>query len=285
MSRPPAEAEAVRHSLPPSRPRNPDPKNFLESWMASIGQLLQFAAQAVRQVPLAVRLYPSEIFRHAGITIRSNAAVVLGTFALFGAIIGITAGQIFETIGAETYYPSAQAASALRGVGQVVFGWMLAAKVGCGIVAEIGAMRINDEVDAMEVMGIRSVPYLVSTRILATILVIPFLWFASIAVYYFSAFLMAVKTLNILSEGAYQYFLFLFQNTYDLTVGVIWAVFLAVVIIIVACYYGLSARGGPVDVGLKTAQSMLVNLVFISVIAAVLVQVFYGSNVNAPIGN
>lgn len=250
----------------------------------STGSIVRFVLQVLREVPTAIRLYPSEIFRQAGLLVRSNALVVLFVMLMFGALMALTIRFSFMALGIESYLGGGQA-FVTRGVAQVVFGWVVAAKVGCGIVAELGAMRISDEIDAMEVMGVRSLTYLASTRVAATLIVIPFLWIAGMSLEFFFGYLVNVPLLDTVSQGGFVYILFQFQNTADFTFAVIWATVIAVIIVLVACYYGFTAKGGPVGVGRNTAQSMLLNLVLISLTAMVLVQLFYGNSPNVPIGN
>lgn len=168
---------------------------------------------------------------------------------------------------------------------QIVFGWIVAAKIGCGIVAEVGSMRISEEIDALEVMGVPPIPYLVSARVLAGMFAMPLLFIAGMAIYFTSSYLFATELLNTVSPGGFVSTLFLFQNFKDLSLGITWGVTYGLIIIITSSYYGFTARGGPVGVGRNTAQSMLVNLVMISILGMMLIQLFYGDSPNAPIGN
>ena len=250
-----------------------------------VGEFLSFIWQAIREIPLAIRLYPAEIVRHASVLAIQNAAVILFMLFMLGGVLGLTAHFLFSSIGIDSFIAAVASIGGLRGIMQVVFGWIVAAKVGCGIVAEIGAMRISDEIDALEVMGIRSVPYLASTRIVAAMLVLPLLFVTGMAVNFGAAYLFNVGLLDTVSPGGFTYFLFLFQNLRDFTLAIVWATTLGMIIVAVACYFGYTAGGGPVGVGRNTAQSMLVNLVLVSLLGMVLIQLFYGNNPNAPIGN
>jgi phospholipid/cholesterol/gamma-HCH transport system permease protein len=250
-----------------------------------IGDFVEFSGKAFREIPTAIRLYPAEVVRHAADLFRSNALVVLGMLFMMGAVLGLTANFLFESIGIDSYIAAVNSVGGMRGIIQVVFGWVVAAKVGCGIVAELGAMRISEEIDAMEVMGIRSIPYLVSTRLAAGALVMPLLFVSAMSVNFFAGYLFNVRLLDTVSSGGFSYFLFLFQNMRDFIISVVWGTFLGVVILLVASYFGYTAKGGPVGVGRNTAQSMLVNLVLVSMIGMTLVQLFYGNSPNAPIGN
>lgn len=284
-----ASAGANQHAVPPreaSAARNGSPKSgVVRGGVESTGGAVKFAIDMIRQLPSAFRMYPSEVFRHAGLLIRSNSVVVLFMCFMTGALIGLVMHFLFISLGLDSYISATNSVAVMRGVLEVVFGWIIAAKVGCGIVAEIGAMKISDEVDAMEVMGIRSIAYLAGTRVLAGLIVIPGLWVASLSINFVAAYLTNVEFLRTVADGAFMYFLFLFQNVQDFMIALVWGTSVALLTITVGCYYGFTARGGPVGVGRNTAQSMLVNLVLISITAMMFEQLFYGNAPNAPIGN
>ena len=288
---PPAPGEGtVRGGTTPGSGESPRARHnpvavTARSGIETVGEMVQFIAEIIKNVPTAARLYPAEVVRHAGLLIRANSAVILFMMFMLGAVFGLASHFLFSSIGIESYIAAAHTIGGMRGITEVVFGWIIAAKVGCGIVAEIGAMKISEEIDAMEVMGVQSVPYLLSTRLLAGIVVTPFLWVVSLSVNFWAAYLFNAKMLQTASEGAFQYFLYLFQNTQDFMISVTWGTFLMAMVIVIAGYFGYSAKGGPVGVGRNTAQSMLVNLVMISLTALILVQMFYGQAPNAPIGN
>lgn len=246
--------------------------------LESAGELVSFAARAVREMPAAIRLYPSEVFRQAGLFIRSNALVVLFMLFMLGALMGITGSFLFEGIGLDSYVSAINSIPLMRGVIEIVFGWILAAKAGCGIVAEIGAMRISEEIDAMEVMGIRSIPYLVGTRLAAALVVLPFLFVSALVVHFFAAKLFFVDLLNTVSAGGFDNVLFLLQSPRDLMVAMLWGTIVGFIVIVVATYFGYTASGGPVGVGRATAQAMLVNLVLISITALLIAQIFYANS-------
>jgi phospholipid/cholesterol/gamma-HCH transport system permease protein len=269
-------------------PAEPDPADRADARFVApfeqAGELVAFAIRAVREVPVAVRLYPSEVFRQAALLIRSNALVVLFMLFMLGALIGITGTFLFEGIGLESYVSAINGGPLFRGVIQIVFGWILAAKAGCGIVAELGAMRISEEIDAMEVMGIRSIPYLVGTRLAASVLVLPFLFVAALGVHFIAARLFFVDMLDAVSSGGFEYVLFLTHNQRDLAIAVGWATLIGLIVTTVATYYGYTAKGGPVGVGRNTAQAMLVNLVLISVVSMIVAQIFYANELDYVFG-
>jgi phospholipid/cholesterol/gamma-HCH transport system permease protein len=161
---------------------------------------------------------------------------------------------------------------------------MMAAKVGTGIVAELGAMRISEEIDALEVMGINSVTFLCATRLLAAWMVLPFMYLSAIGVGYLASYIAVVKQIGYVSAGGYLLIFWQFQNPTDLLYSVVKGMFMATAIVLVACYYGYNASGGPVGVGTATAKSMVLNLVIVTLIGMLGTQVFWGANPRAPIG-
>lgn len=252
--------------------------------MVEAGALLGFGIDVVKSMPTALRLYPGEVARQCAVLIRSNAMVILFMIFMLGALVGITTSFLFEGVGLESYVGAVPAIPMLRGVIEIVFGWVLAAKYGCGIVAELGAMRISEEIDAMDVMGVRSLPYLVGTKVIASIVVLPTLFVTSLMVFFLSSKVFFVDLLGAVSGGGYDYVLFLLQGPRDLVASTLWGTIVGFVITVVACFYGYNASGGPVGVGRNTAQAMLVNLVLISMIALLLAQIFYANSYGSPIG-
>jgi len=248
------------------------------------GSLLTFGGRAIRDMQVAVRLYPSEVLRQAAQLAASNAPVILFLAAMLGALIGITGAFVLGSVGLDSYVAAIPAVPMMRGTIEVVFGWVLAAKAGCGIVAELGAMRISEEIDAMEVMGVRSVAYLVSTRLVAALLVLPALFVVALGVHFIFCGLTFVGFLQVVSPGGYSNVLFMLQGPRDFAIAVFLATLIGFMISVVACYYGYNAKGGPVGVGRSTAQAMLVSLVLISVTAMIVTQVFYANVLNEAFG-
>ncbi len=122
---------------------------------------------------------------------------------------------------------------------------MLSAKVGTGIVAEIGAARITDEVDALEVMGISSMTFLCATRLFAAIVVFPFLYISAIGVGFFASYLAVVQQIGEVSSGGFFLIFWMFQNPPDFLFSIIKAMAMAFAIVVVGLYYGYTASGGP----------------------------------------
>jgi phospholipid/cholesterol/gamma-HCH transport system permease protein len=145
-------------------------------------------------------------------------------------------------------------------------------------------MRISDEIDALEVMGIESVTFLCATRLLAAWIVLPFMYIGAIGVAYLASYIAVVQQIGYTSAGGYLLIFWQFQNAPDFLYSVIKGMTMATAIVLVACYYGYNASGGPVGVGTATAKSMVLNLILVNLIGALGSQVFWGANPRAPIG-
>jgi phospholipid/cholesterol/gamma-HCH transport system permease protein len=165
-----------------------------------------------------------------------------------------------------------------------MFGYIMAAKVGTGIVAELGAMRVNEEIDALEVMGVRPITFLAATRLLAAWMVLPFIYVAAVGIGFFASWLAVVEQIGDVSSGGYFLIFWMFQNPPDLLFSLIKGMTMATVIVLVGCYYGYTASGGPVGVGTATAKSMVLNIVLVHIIGMMGTLVFWGANPRAPIG-
>jgi phospholipid/cholesterol/gamma-HCH transport system permease protein len=257
------------------------PKNGL----TSAGVMVQFAMRVVREV-LGLRVFTffGEALRQAGMLILSSTIVIWGLVFIIGLQCGIEGAYFNRAIGAPAYAGAFTAWCDLRELIPYAFGYMMAAKVGTGIVAEIGSMRISDEIDALEVMGISSMTFLCATRLLAAWMVLPFMYLAGIGAGFLASYVAVVQQIGEVSSGGYFLVFWQFQNPPDLLYSLIKAMVMATVIVLVGCYYGYNARGGPVGVGTATAKSMVLNIVLVHLIGMLGTQIFWGANPRAPIG-
>jgi phospholipid/cholesterol/gamma-HCH transport system permease protein len=255
-------------------------------WLSSTGEIGGFTGHVARDV-LGLRVFRffGEALRQSGILIVGSTAVIWGLVFFAGlGTCGIEAAYFTEATGTPNYSGVFSAWCNLREAVPYVFGYMLAAKVGTGIVAELGAMRISDEIDALEVMGIDSVTFLCATRLLAAWIVLPFMYIGAIGVAYIASYIAVVQQIGYVSAGGYLLIFWQFQNVPDFLYSLIKGMFMATAIVLVACYYGYNASGGPVGVGTATAKSMVLNLILVNLIGMLGTQVFWGANPRAPIG-
>jgi phospholipid/cholesterol/gamma-HCH transport system permease protein len=254
-------------------------------WLASFGEIARFGGRVMGIVYSGrVLTFFAEALRQGGILILGSAIVIWGLVFINGLTCGIEGAYLTRAQGAPSYAGVFSAWCDLREVLPYSFGYMMAAKVGTGIVAEIGSMRISDEIDALEVMGIQPMIFLAATRLLGAWIVLPLIYLVAIGVSYFASYLAVVEQVGETSKGGYLLIFWMFQNPPDLIFSVIKAMAMATVIVLVGCYYGYTASGGPVGVGTATAKSMLVNVIMIHLIGMMTTLVFWGQNPRAPIG-
>jgi len=254
-------------------------------WLASLGEIARFSGR-VMDLVYSGRVFHffGEALRQAGILILGSAMVIWGLTFILGLQCGIEGAYFSRSVGAPSNAGTFAAWCDLREVIPYAFGYMMAAKVGTGIVAEIGAMRISDEVDALEVMGVNPMIFLCATRLLAAWITLPFIYLVGIGVGFIASYLAVVEQVGEVSAGGYFLIFWMFQNPPDLIFSVIKGMAMATVIVLVGCYYGYTASGGPVGVGTATAKSMVLNIVLVHIIGMMGTLVFWGANPRAPVG-
>ncbi len=251
----------------------------------SFGDIVVFVLQVLRRlVNLRVFKYFGEALRQSGILILSSTLVIWGLVFIIGLQCGIEGAYFNRSVGSPAYAGAFSAWCDLRELVPLCFGYMMAAKVGTGIVAELGSMRISDEIDALEVMGISGVTFLCATRLLGALMVLPFIYVCSIGAGFLASYLAVVQQIGDVSSGGFFLIFWEFQNPPDLLFSLIKAMVMAIIIVLVGCYYGYTASGGPVGVGTATAKSMVFNIVAVHIVGMLGTQLFWGANPRAPIG-
>jgi phospholipid/cholesterol/gamma-HCH transport system permease protein len=254
-------------------------------WIASAGDLAKFCGRTVSDVYGGrVFRFFGEALRQAGLLILSSTLVIWGLCFILGLQCGIEGAYFNRATGVPAYAGVFAAWCDLREIMPYAFGYMMAAKVGTGFVAELGSMRISDEIDALEVMGIDSMTFLAATRLLGAWMVLPFMYIAAVGAGFLASYLAVVQQIGEVSPGGYSLIFWMFQNPPDLIYSVIKGMLMATAIVLVGCYYGYRASGGPVGVGTATAKSMVLNIVLVHLIGMLGTQVFWGANPRAPIG-
>jgi phospholipid/cholesterol/gamma-HCH transport system permease protein len=253
-----------------------------------IGQLAKFTVTGLGQIGWALRRYRKETVRLiAEIGMGTGAmAVVGGTMAIVafvtlsgGALIAIQGFASLGNIGVEAFTGFFAALINVRIGAPVGAGIALAATVGAGATAELGAMRISEEIDALEVMGIKSISYLASTRIVAGLVVIVPLYSLALIM----SFLATQVVPTIIygqSSGTYEHYFRAFLRPEDVFWSIAEVIIIAAVVMITHCYYGYKATGGPVGVGEAVGRSMRFSLVSVEVVIVLATMALYGVNPN-----
>ncbi len=253
-----------------------------------IGEQTLFYGRAIAGVPHAATHFRREIIRLiAEISMGTGAlAMIGGTFAIVGFLTLATGGTIalqgyssLGNIGIEALTGFIAAFINVRITAPVVAGIGLAATFGAGVTAQLGAMRINEEIDALESMAIRSVEYLVSTRLVAGMLAIVPVYAIGIILSFVASRLVVVALFGQ-SGGLYDHYFHTFLNPIDLLWSFLQGVLMALAVLLIHTYYGFFASGGPSGVGVAVGNAVRTSLVVVVSVTLLISLAIYGSNAN-----
>ena len=258
-------------------------KGRIESLLIEVGDLGYFAWDAIRALPY-VPQFASEAFRQASILIRGST-LVIGALVLFIGLTQVNFAYFFlRSAGASDYTGLFSGLTTPRAAVPIMFGYIFAAKVGGGLAAEIGAMRISEEIDAVEAEGVNPMTYLVGTRMAGALIFVPIAVIVALLAGTLGSYLQAIPVLQGISPSSFFHYHWGSQNLLDQFLSFLNLGVQAITIVLVSCYYGYRARGGPTGVGAAVARSLLVNIVLVHVITALFILVFYGLDPRLPIG-
>jgi len=243
----------------------------------------RFYVRCLKALPPALRYRGVILNLISDITIGVGAILfgagmffVIFSMAFFtGTQVGLEGFQGLQQIGAEAFVGLISSFANTREITPLVAGVALAAQVGCGYTAELGAARISEEIDALEVMAVPPMVYLVATRIWAALITMIPLYLAAL----FSSFLATqaiVTKFFELSSGTYTHYFQLFLPATDIFYSLIKAVIFAVVVTLIHCYYGYNASGGPAGVGIATGKAIRMSIVVVVILNLFLSLLMWG---------
>jgi phospholipid/cholesterol/gamma-HCH transport system permease protein len=251
--------------------------------LASLGEQLAFMAKSLGDIVFATRhtgeiaRLISEITLGAGaLIVGAGTAGVIFFMAFFtGTQVGLEGFKGLQLIGAEAFTGFVSAFANTREITPLIAGVTLAAQVGAGFTAELGAMRVNEEIDALEVMAVRPVPYLISTRIIAAFVAITPLYLISLFSSYLATELVVTELLG-LSGGTYQHYFTLFLPPVDVLYSLIKAGVFATAVALIHCYYGFNATGGPAGVGVAVGKAIRSSIVAVNILNLMMSSFMWG---------
>jgi phospholipid/cholesterol/gamma-HCH transport system permease protein len=259
-----------------------EPPRFLAP-LAEAGDIAGFSARAVFYSGGAFK-YFAEILRQMSLLIVGSSLVLLGMMLVIGGECALFFVYVARPLGATDFTGFFAVPCGIREVFPYMFGYVFAAKVGCGLVAEIGSMRISEEIDALESVGIDPMKYIIGTRLIAVVVFAPAVYVIAILVGLFGGWLVSVAQIAELTGSRYYNGYWDSQALADNLVSLLKITSMATAIALVGMYYGFKARGGPVGVGNAVARSMFLNMILVHVIGAFWSQVFYSRGGNFPFG-
>src|SRR5579884_3746200 len=256
----------------------------MQTRLRTLGEIVGFAGKGIVQIPQSTR-FMREVWWYAAFLAIGSTPIALTLTYFTGSECSVEAYYSLSQIGAQSLAGVFNAICDTREITPLFFGFAVGAKVGCGLVAELGTMRVNEEIDALEVTGVPTRTYLVSTRMLACFLVLPFMYLLSLGISYLGSYVVQIFQVpaGTISSGVYGDYFYRFINVQDLAFSTIKAVVFAFLIVCVAVYYGYNVTGGAVGIGKAVAKTMATSLVITVVVNAMLTQVMWGNNPNLPI--
>ncbi len=249
-----------------------------------LGHVLHFVAQVIAGFPPALTKYRSHVVIAFNDVTWGRGSVVVGggiagvliiLGAATGGMVGILGVTSLSTLNLGAMSGLLSALASTREIAPIIAAVGFAAQACCRMTAEIGSMRIAEEIDAIEVQGVRPIPFVVTTRVIAGMLAIVPIYLVALTVSYLSAELVA-SVLYQQSSGAYQHYFHMFVEPMDIVYSVTKVLIITVAVIIAHAYYGFYASGGPEGVGIASGRAIRASLVLIVSLDMVLTILMWG---------
>ena len=255
-----------------------------EANLRQLGAALIFAGRAAAGVPMAVRRYLGEVRRLIGeltlgsgllITFTGTLGVVFAEAVFVGIEVGVEGFQSLNLLGVAPLTGFVSAYANTREIAPLIAAVAIAAQIGCKFTAQLGAQRISEEIDALEVMAVPSLPYLVSTRVVAAFTAVIPLYLVGLFGSY-GATRLTVLVLFHQSLGTYDHYFRLFLAPVDILYSVLKVLVFTLFITVVHTYYGYNAAGGPEGVGRAAARAIRATTVLIASSDVLMTMLFWG---------
>ncbi len=283
----------VRGAGEPAR----EPGWIARAWQATydvlsdLGDQVQFYGKSLVGIPKVMTRYRREVFRLLAEVALGRGALVLvaGTLGIIvfevlavGSVVGLVGYQGLKQVGIQPYVGFLSAYFNTREVAPLVAANALVATVGAGFTAQLGAMRISEEIDAVEVMAIPSIPYLVSTRVIAAFLAVIPLYFVGLIGTYAATQAVSIHYYG-LTAGTYNHYFNLFLPPIDVLYSFAKVLVFSIILTMICCYYGFTAKGGPAGVGVAVGRAVRLSLVIIVIADFFLSLALWGSTTTVRI--
>ncbi len=259
--------------------------------LEGFGGQLSFYFRALAWTPRTIRRYGREIFRlltevsfgtGALAVIGGTLGVMIGMTLFTGLIVGLQGYSALNQLGTAALTGFISAYFNTREVAPLSAGLALSATVGCGFTAQLGAMKISEEIDALEVMGVPSMPYLVTTRVIAGVTAVIPLYAVGLLSSYLASRQITIWLYGQ-SAGTYDHYFTLFLPPEDVFWSFLKVIIFSVLVILSHCYYGYTASGGPAGVGVAVGRAVRTSIVLISVLDFFLSLAIWGATTTVRI--
>lgn len=260
------------------RPPGPIRANLEEA-----GDLAAFSAVALGGLRGAPR-YGSEVLRQAAILVRGTTFFLFVMCGFFGAAASNFFIFLLRSLGAEDFTGALTGLTNTRISVIAMFGYACSAKIGCGLVGELGALKVNEELDAYESEGVDPYRFIVGCRIAGALLFVPVATAVGLLGVVAGSYVVAVPILDAVPSSVFFHLYWQAQSLGDQLYVFLGVLTEAIAIVLVGCFYGFRVSGGPASVGEASARAIVVNLILVHVILGTFVVTFYGTNLGLPIG-
>jgi phospholipid/cholesterol/gamma-HCH transport system permease protein len=280
------------------QPPEPVPPNIAaRAWtvtystLSDLGDQVQFYGKSLAGIPKGLSRYRREVLRLLAEVALGRGALVLvaGTLGIIvfevlavGSVVGLVGYQGLKQVGIQPYVGFLSAYFNTREVAPLVAANALVATVGAGFTAQLGAMRISEEIDAVEVMAIPSIPFLVSTRVIAAFLAVIPLYFVGLIGTYAGTQFVSIHYYG-LTGGTYNHYFNLFLPPIDVLYSFLKVLVFSIILTMICCYYGFTAKGGPAGVGVAVGRAVRLSLVIIVIADFFLSLALWGSTTTVRI--
>ncbi|ACY99874.1 MULTISPECIES: MlaE family ABC transporter permease [Thermomonospora] len=255
------------------------------------GHQLSFYARAFAWTLRVLRRYRTEVARllaevslgTGGLAVIGGSVAIVGFMTFFtGSQVGLQGYNSLNQIGTAAYTGFVSSYFNTRELAPLVSALALSATVGCGFTAQLGAMRISDEIDALEVMAVPTVPFLVTTRLLAGMIAVIPLYVVGLLASYLATRLI-VTVFYGQSTGTYDHYFNLFLPPYDILWSFGKVIVFAILVMLIHCYYGFHASGGPAGVGVAVGRAVRTSIVVINLADLFLGMAIWGATTTVRI--
>lgn len=279
---------SVKVTFPQRFPRLSRTLNGWHSGWTGVGEQTQFYGRTLKSIADVLVHYKTELIRLiAQMSLGAGALAVIGGTVVIvgfltistGALVAVQGYNQFAQIGVEALTGFASAYFNVRLIAPLTAAIAMAATIGAGSTAQLGAMRINEEIDALEVMGVRSLAYLASSRVLAGVIVVIPLYCVAVLMSFLAA-RFGTTFIYGQSTGVYDHYFRTFLIPTDIIWSFLQAVATAVVIMLVHTYYGFTASGGPAGVGEAVGRATRTSLVVAVFVTLLVTLAIYGKSGN-----
>ena len=247
---------------------------FLD-FLAVVGRLASFAARGVA-AGLRGPWYGRQILRML-VEIGFYSLPVIGLTAIFtGAVLALQSYSGFSRFSAESSIAVVVVLSITRELGPVLAGLMVAGRIGASFAAEIGTMRVTEQVDALQTLSTSPFKYLVFPRLLAGTLMLPVLVLIADIIGVFGGYMVSVHKLGF-AAGPYLHSSFEYLEVRDVVSGLVKAAVFGFIVSLMGCYHGYNSKGGAQGVGLATTNAVVSASMMILLFNYLVTELFFGS--------